>query len=134
MATLTKNGKKVGRPPANINQVEFERLCEMQCTEEEVCAWFGVTDKTLAAWCRKTYGKRFSEVFKEKRKKGLVSLRRSQFQLAKKNAALSIFLGKNYLGQSDMKEQKVEITATEREQTKLDGILAQMAADDEDDD
>ncbi|HSE24819.1 MAG TPA: hypothetical protein VLB68_24370 [Pyrinomonadaceae bacterium] len=28
-------------------------------------------------------------------------LRRAQFNLAKKNASMAIFLGKNYLGQSD---------------------------------
>lgn len=134
MATITKNGKTMGRPKIVISQSEFEKLCEMQCTEEEVLAWFSITDKTLNRWCRQTYGKTFSEVFREKRKKGLVSLRRSQFQLAKKNAALSIFLGKNYLGQRDYKENKVEVTAAQQEKTKLDGILAQLETEDDDSD
>lgn len=30
-----------------------------------------------------------------------MSLRRAQFRLAEKSAAMAIFLGKNYLGQSD---------------------------------
>ena len=124
---------KMGRPRADINQIEFEKLCELQCTEEEVLCFFGVTDKTLNAWCRRTYGKTFSEVFKLKRKKGLISLRRAQFQLAKKNGAVAIFLGKNYLGQSDMKESRVEVTAAQQEKTKLDGILAQLEDDDSDD-
>lgn len=124
---------KVGRPSVDINKEEFEKLCGFQCTEAEVCAWFNVTDKTLAAWCKRTYGKKFSEVFRAKRKKGLVSLRRSQFQLAETNGSVAIFLGKNYLGQSDMKESKVEVTATQVEQTKLDGILAQLEDDDSDD-
>ena len=91
----------MGRPRAKINQEEFEKLCSLQCTKLEICAWFNVTDKTLEAWCKRTYKKGFSEIFSEKRGIGKISLRRAQFQLAKKNAAMAIFLGKNWLGQSD---------------------------------
>lgn len=88
---------------------DFEKLCALQCTEPEVCAFFDVTDKTLARWCKETYGRSFSEVFKEKRKLGHISLRRSQFKLAEKSAAMAIFLGKNWLGQKDA---PVEVTHT----------------------
>lgn len=91
----------MGRPRAKINQEEFEKLCSLQCTKLEICAWFNVTDKTLEAWCKRTYKKGFSEIFSEKRGIGKISLRRAQFQLAKKNAAMAIFLGKNWLCQSD---------------------------------
>ncbi len=93
--------KKMGRPMKEIDKAQFEKLCEMQCTLLEVTAFFDVTDKTLESWCRRTYEKTFSEVFKLKRQGGYISLRRSQFQLAKKSAAMAIFLGKNYLGQTD---------------------------------
>ncbi len=73
----------------------------MQCTEEEICGCFDVTDKTLTRWCRDTYGMSFSEIYAIKRGSGKISLRRAQFELAKKNAAMAIFLGKQYLGQSD---------------------------------
>lgn len=43
----------------------------------------------------------FSEIYAIKRGSGKISLRRAQFELAKKNAAMAIFLGKQYLGQSD---------------------------------
>ena len=99
---MAKN--KGGRPPAKIDQSAFEGLCELQCTKLEICGWFRVTDKTLENWCKRTYGKGFSEVFKEKRGLGLISLRRNQFQLAEKNAAMGIWLGKQYLGQRDVVE------------------------------
>lgn len=93
---------KMGRPKAKINKDEFEKLCGFQCTLSEICDWFDVQDDTLNRWCKENYdGKTFSEVFKVKRGKGLVSLRRSQWNLAEKNAAMAIFLGKNYLGQRD---------------------------------
>lgn len=97
---------KGGRPKKVIDKDQFEKLCEWQCTENEICEWFGITDKTLTRWCRETYGTGFSEVFKVKRQKGLISLRRSQFELAKKNATLSIWLGKQYLGQRNIKEEE----------------------------
>nr|DAM52547.1 MAG TPA: putative terminase small subunit [Caudoviricetes sp.] len=91
----------MGRQPKEIDQKQFENLCGLQCTYDEICSWFDVTDKTLNSWCKRTYGKNFSEVFREKRGRGKISLRRTQWELAKKNASMAIFLGKQYLGQSD---------------------------------
>ena len=98
---------KGGRPKKIIDQEQFEKLCGFQCTQEEICSWFDVTDKTLTSWCKETYGESFSEVYNKKREKGKISLRRAQFQLATKSAAMAIFLGKNYLGQTDRIEQIV---------------------------
>lgn len=91
----------MARPLKEINQETFEKLCGLLCTEEEICAVLDVTDKTLSSWCRRTYGKSFSEIYRIKSKAGLISLRRAQFKLAQKSAAMAIFLGKNYLGQRD---------------------------------
>jgi hypothetical protein len=49
----------------------------------------------------------FSEIFRIKRENGIISLRRTQFQLAEKSPAMAIFLGKNLLGQTDKVEQTV---------------------------
>ena len=97
----------MARPQKNINQEEFEKLCGLQCTIEEICGFLGVSDKTLVAWIKRTYGKQysFSEIFKEKRSSGKISLRRYQFQLAKNNANMAIWLGKQYLDQKDKVEE-----------------------------
>lgn len=91
----------MGRKKIPIDQVQFEQLCRMQCTEVEICAWFGCSDETLNTWCKKTYKKTFRQTFAEKREGGKISLRRSQWRLAETNPSMAIFLGKNYLGQSD---------------------------------
>ena len=91
----------MGRPRAEIDKKQFENLCGLQCTLEEICGWFGVTDKTLDSWCKRTYYASFSEVFKQKRGLGKISLRRSQWRLAEKSATMAIWLGKQYLGQRD---------------------------------
>ena len=83
--------KKMGRPKKNIDKEQFEKLCGMQCTLEEVCDWFDVQDDTLNRWCKTTYGRTFSEVFKQKRNMGRISLRRSGYELAKHNPAVHIF-------------------------------------------
>lgn len=106
-----------GRTPKEINQKSFENLCSMQCTEEEICGFFGVTDKTLNGWCKRTYGKNFSEIYKEKRAGGRISLRRSQFRLAEKNATMAIWLGKQYLGQKDSIDEENEA------EKKLDALM-----------
>lgn len=91
----------MGRPKKEIDKKQFENLCGLQCTLEEICGWFGVTDKTLDSWCKRTYHASFSEVFKQKRGLGKISLRRSQWRLAEKSATMAIWLGKQYLGQRD---------------------------------
>lgn len=102
-----------GRPLKPINQIEFEKLCGLQCTQEEICGWFGVCSDTLESWCKRTYEMNFSEVFKEKRGVGKISLRRAQFRLAKKNANMAIWLGKQYLGQSNRGEYTVAVDRRE---------------------
>lgn len=93
-----------GDTPAQnrIDKRSFENLCGLQCTLEEVCDFFDVNDKTLNSWCKSTYGTTFYDVFKTKRGKGQISLRRMQWKLAEKNASMAIFLGKQYLGQKDV--------------------------------
>lgn len=92
---------KRGRPTIEIDINQFEKLCALQCTQEEICGVLGVSNKTLERWCKKVYKANFSEVFREKRQKGKISLRRSQFKLAEKSATMAIWLGKQYLDQRD---------------------------------
>lgn len=108
-----------GDTPAQnrIDKKVFENLCGLQCTLEEVCGAFDVNDKTLNSWCKSTYGTTFYEVFKEKRGKGQISLRRMQWKLAEKNPSMAIFLGKNYLGQKD----NVEVAHTDM--SKVDDLI-----------
>ena len=106
----TKTKGKGGRPKKYIDKQLFEQLCGLQCTLEEIEAFFNCDHKTIARWCRETYeGKRFSQVFREKRQIGKISLRRKQLRLAERSAAMAIFLGKNYLGQKDEPEEAASV-------------------------
>lgn len=105
----------MARPKKKIDQKQFENLCALQCTEKEICGWFGVCEDTLNNWCKTKYkdenGKPmcFSDVFAQKREKGMISLRRNQVRLSETSASMAIWLGKNWLGQSDKVIANIEI-------------------------
>ncbi len=92
---------KRGRKHIEINQESFESLCALQCTLAEISGFFGCSADTIERWCKRTYKMNFADIFAQKRTPGQISLRRSQFRLAEKNASMGIWLGKQYLGQSD---------------------------------
>lgn len=117
----------MARPRKEIDQKQFENLCGLQCTLEEICGWFDVTDKTLDSWCKRTYHASFSEVFKQKRGAGKISLRRSQWQLAAKNASMAIWLGKQYLNQRD----NVDVNVSDAKGIALDELEKMVLGDDE---
>ena len=91
----------MGRPQKEIDQSLFEKLCGLQCTLAEIAGMFDCSEDTIERWCKRTYDEGFAETYKKHSAAGKLSLRRAQFRLAEKSAAMAIFLGKNYLGQSD---------------------------------
>lgn len=103
----------MARPRKKINEKDFESLLAMQCTLEEVTAFFdhklnGCSEDTIERWCKRTYKQSFAEVSSKKRELGKISLRRAGFELAKKNPTVHIFYAKNYLGMTDSVETKIE--------------------------
>lgn len=100
---------KGGRPrkltPDEATLKQIEGLGRLQATVREAAAFFKVSPVTFEAFLKQP-GVR--EAFEEGKGQGLLSLRRSQFRLAESNAAMAIFLGKNYLDQADRVEQAVE--------------------------
>ena len=93
--------KKMGRPLREYDKNVFEGLCEVQCTVDEIEAILHTNQRTLNKWCERTYQESFSTIYKKISSTGKKSLRRYQFNLAKKNASMAIWLGKQWLGQSD---------------------------------
>ena len=90
----------VGRPQAKIDLAELEKLCGMQCTDEEIAAFFGISSRTIT---RRRNSQKFRDVMDNARAKGRISVRRSLFKLAAAgNVAAAIFLSKNLLGYRDV--------------------------------
>jgi hypothetical protein len=99
---IAKSPNKGGRPRKEIVQHTFEGLCEIQCTLEEIAAVLRVSEDTVERWCKRIYELGFADAFKKFSATGKTSLRRYQLEAAKKgNPTMLIWLGKQYLGQTD---------------------------------
>lgn len=112
-----------GRPKIVIDEKLFKKLCGLFCTKEEIAGIFECSEDTIERWCKRTYRMNFADVYKKESAVGKMSLRRNQFKLSEKSAAMAIFLGKNYLGQKDVVENN-DTTVIE----KLESILATARA------
>lgn len=100
--------KTRGRPKLKLNatgQEVVEKLAGFMCTEEEIASFLDVTVEVLHNSENK---ETFSECYKKGVENGKASLRRNQFMLSKTNPTMAIWLGKQYLGQKEVVESKVE--------------------------
>lgn len=95
---------QVKQKQATINQKNFEGMCFVQCTKEEICAILDVSDKTLTRWCIETYGVNFDGAYKRFSQGGKMSLRRNMFKQAEHNPSMAIWLSKQHLGMKDVVE------------------------------
>lgn len=117
-----------GRPTKEFDKKAFQDLVGLGCSQEEICWFFrDETGKpanidTLTRWCKRTFGMTFQEYFAKNGYMALkIKLRRNQFKLSEKNAAMAIFLGKNYLGQKDYFESDNKDALAKLDQI-LDGV------------
>lgn len=94
----------MARPRIEIDKEQFEKLCSLQCALVEFASFFNCSEDTIERWCQRTYKQDFAEVFALKRGVGKISLRRAQFRMAETNASMAIWLGKQYLGQTEKQE------------------------------
>lgn len=135
-----------GRPEIPIDWESFDKLCALQCTEEEIASFFKCSIDTICRRCHEKHGVSFAEYRGQKSGEGKISLRRIQYQTATgtparppvyarnaqgalerdrkgnpivldpgapekaPNPTMLIWLGKQYLNQSDREDIKVEST------------------------
>lgn len=122
---------KAGRPTREFDVKQFNDLIALGCKQDEICWWFRddkgkpANPDTLSRWCERTFGVNFQEYSRKNGGMHLkIKLRKNQLELSAKNAAMAIFLGKNYLGQTDrdpleLKYLEARIAALEAGQSIL---------------
>lgn len=115
----------MGRKPKTWDETDertFKSLCRIMCTKAEVCSVMRVDSKTLDRLIDEHFGDEvphegarctFSDAFRAFSAEGRMSLRRKQFELAMDgDKSMLVWLGKNYLDQTDQRaktqEQKPE--------------------------
>lgn len=97
----------MARPRIEINWDDFDKLCGMQCTLEEISSFFGCSEDTIERAVKREYNIGYADHWKQKAKKGHISLRRKMFEAVQKgNITMMIWLSKNWLNYSDKVEQK----------------------------
>lgn len=72
-----------------LDRRQFESLCGMQCSAEELCGWFGCDEAALNTWCVDTYGEDFRSAFDRLAMMGRIVLRGEQVAAAKKNVSMA---------------------------------------------
>jgi hypothetical protein len=114
---MSRGGKRkgAGRRPVHIDLVQLEKLCSIQCTDEDLAGIFGVTTRTIENKRKKP---EYAEAMTRGRAKGRLSVRREQFKLLERgNPSIAIWLGKQYLGQRDV--TPIELSGPNGKQLKI---------------
>lgn len=103
-----------GRPIKLISELGEEfisKLAGIMCTDEEIAAMMSDRYESISVDTLTNENNKatFTECKLKGQATGKASLRRNQFRLSESNAAMAIFLGKNWLGQTDKIETKTEL-------------------------
>jgi len=101
-----------GRPNINIEDESVdttileavEKLANMQCTQEEIAEFVGISVRTLKR------NNEFCRLYKKGRENGRTSLRRMQWKKANDgNTTMLIWLGKQYLEQREKSDYEANV-------------------------
>lgn len=114
-----------GRSKEFIDWKQFEDMCEIQCTQEEIANVLRINRDTLRDRAVEYYGEEFSAIYKKYSAGGKCSLRRYQYKMSKKNPTMAIWLGKNWLDQKDNKE---EVQLPEEATKSFVALMGQLSA------
>jgi hypothetical protein len=94
LTPIGKGGRVKGGPGADLGGMQCtvaETAGVLQCSEETLRNFFKANENAALA-------------YREGKESGKASLRRMQYVMAKRSAAMGIWLGKNWLGQRDSLE------------------------------
>jgi hypothetical protein len=100
-AEMESIGKPRGRPPKPVDENIVFELARLMCTNVEIAGILRISHDTLT--------RNYKDILDEGRSDAKVCLRREQFRKAMEgNVQMLIFLGKQYLNQSEIVVNKDE--------------------------
>ena len=107
----------MGRPLLDIDPEQVKKLASINCTMVEIAHVIGCSVDTLE--------NRFSEVIKEGRAHGRMSLRRHMWEAVQnKNVTMMIFMAKNLLGYGD------RVITEDKEKNEQSKLIINMGEED----
>jgi len=126
--------KKAGRPRALTADAATLKIItglgKIQATTKECAAVLGVSEPTYLKF--KSDHQVVADAYRDGVGKGLASLRRRQFKAAEDgNATMLVWLGKQYLGQTDKQEIAASVTgdiSVTDARSKLEHLVTRQAA------
>lgn len=118
---------KMGRPKIELDPTEIEKLCRLNCTMDEMAAFFGCSTDTIERRMKEDEDLKLA--IEKGRATGKISLRRKQFQILEdsNSASMAIWLGKQLLGQRD----NLDVTTESKDKssvTKAMELFKQVAS------
>ena len=114
-----------GRKAIVIDLVDLEKLASVGCTDPEIAGFFNVSVRTIEQ--RRKKQPEFADAMSRGYAKCRLTVRRAQMKWLDKDPKMSIWLGKQLLGQRDV--TPIELTGVEGKPVKftvevVDAILA----------
>lgn len=98
---MGKRGPKSFKP----NWEQVDQMCAIQCTGVEMADILDVNYSTFERACKREKKMKLADYIQQKAQVGKMSLRRKQYTLAiEGNATMLVWLGKNWLNQTDKQE------------------------------
>jgi hypothetical protein len=125
----------MARPHITLDYKTLDTLCKLQCTGEECASVLSIDYDTLNLGLKRDGHGGFTEYFKKIGEGGKASLRRLQWKSAESgNATMQIWLGKQYLGQTDKTDTNTALVGSLTTKASIDfsglsdAALAEIAA------
>lgn len=126
-----------GRPRVEIDMKMLANLCRIQATAEECAGVLDCSVDTIDRRLKEEGHGGFADFFEKHSAEGRASLRRQQFKTAEAgNATMQIWLGKQWLGQTDKvvnehtgKVQTEDVTPLDRIRSRLSSLATAGSAE-----
>lgn len=101
----------MARPVKTVDMEKLARVCQYPLTNEDIAAILDLSVDTITRAVKKEYGLGFAEYKAQKQSSMRFTILAKQLEVAKSgNVAMLIFLGKQYLGQSDKQEASIAVS------------------------
>lgn len=100
---------KMGRPKIIINDKLFDTLIQLPIIKDDVAKCLGCSPDTLETYCKTRFQATFSALSDQNRQNFRKNIIAKQYEMALKgDRVMLIWLGKQYCGQVEKIEQKIE--------------------------
>ena len=115
----------MARPQIEIDWKTVKNLCGIQCTGQEIADVLDISYDTLERRVKSEFKMSFADYIKKNSANGKMSLRRKQYETAMSgNTTMLVWLGKQYLGQTD---KQVTENTSRIEVSTLSDLMDELA-------